>query len=107
MRRRLVVRSFNQMGLTCFEPRGAFYAFPVPQIHRDDEPGVLHKAAGSKSTSPSSLGVPLDVRRGYARVFYALLGGASAGGGTRRNPGVLERNGIKRRTVRRKRKWQL
>ena len=28
MRRRLVVRGFNDMGLTCFEPRGAFYAFP-------------------------------------------------------------------------------
>jgi len=28
MRRRLVVRSFNEMGLDCFEPRGAFYAFP-------------------------------------------------------------------------------
>ena len=28
MRRRLVVRGFNAMGLTCFEPRGAFYAFP-------------------------------------------------------------------------------
>ena len=28
MRRRLVVKSFNDMGLTCFEPRGAFYVFP-------------------------------------------------------------------------------
>ena len=28
MRRRLVVKSFNQMGLTCFEPEGAFYVFP-------------------------------------------------------------------------------
>ena len=28
MRRRLVVKSFNDMGLTCFEPRGAFYAYP-------------------------------------------------------------------------------
>ena len=28
MRRRLVVKGFNAMGLTCFEPRGAFYAFP-------------------------------------------------------------------------------
>ena len=28
MRRRLVVHGFNSMGLTCFEPRGAFYAFP-------------------------------------------------------------------------------
>lgn len=27
-RRRFLVRSFNDMGLTCFEPRGAFYVFP-------------------------------------------------------------------------------
>ncbi|MBO5045291.1 MAG: aminotransferase class I/II-fold pyridoxal phosphate-dependent enzyme [Clostridia bacterium] len=27
-RRRFLVNSFNQMGLTCFEPRGAFYVFP-------------------------------------------------------------------------------
>ena len=28
MRRRLVVDGFNDMGLTCFEPLGAFYVFP-------------------------------------------------------------------------------
>lgn len=28
MRRRLVVDGFNEMGLTCFEPEGAFYVFP-------------------------------------------------------------------------------
>lgn len=28
MRRRLIVDSFNKMGLTCFEPEGAFYVFP-------------------------------------------------------------------------------
>jgi aminotransferase len=27
-RRRLIVGGFNELGLTCFEPRGAFYAFP-------------------------------------------------------------------------------
>ena len=27
-RRRLMVNGFNKMGLTCFEPKGAFYAFP-------------------------------------------------------------------------------
>lgn len=27
-RRRLVVKRLNEIGLTCFEPRGAFYAFP-------------------------------------------------------------------------------
>jgi len=27
-RRRIIVDGFNKMGLTCFEPRGAFYVFP-------------------------------------------------------------------------------
>ncbi len=27
-RRRLIVSGFNELGLSCFEPRGAFYAFP-------------------------------------------------------------------------------
>jgi aminotransferase len=27
-RRRVIVQGLNQIGLTCFEPRGAFYAFP-------------------------------------------------------------------------------
>jgi aminotransferase len=27
-RRRIIVDGFNEIGLTCFEPRGAFYAFP-------------------------------------------------------------------------------
>jgi aminotransferase len=27
-RRRLIVDGFNKLGLDCFEPRGAFYAFP-------------------------------------------------------------------------------
>ncbi|MBC7813420.1 MAG: aminotransferase class I/II-fold pyridoxal phosphate-dependent enzyme, partial [Burkholderiales bacterium] len=27
-RRKLIVNGFNKLGLTCFEPRGAFYAFP-------------------------------------------------------------------------------
>ncbi len=28
MRRRIMVDGFNKLGLTCFEPKGAFYAFP-------------------------------------------------------------------------------
>jgi aminotransferase len=28
-RRQLVVRRLNDIGLLCFEPRGAFYAFPL------------------------------------------------------------------------------
>ena len=37
-RRRLIVDGFNALGLTCFEPRGAFYAFPSIAITgMDDE----------------------------------------------------------------------
>ena len=36
MRRRLVVRSFNEMGLHCFEPRGAF-TLPLHPVHGDDQ----------------------------------------------------------------------
>ena len=32
MRRRLMVSGFNKMGMTCFEPKGAFYAFPSIKI---------------------------------------------------------------------------
>jgi aminotransferase len=31
MRRRLIVKGFNKLGLTCREPKGAFYAFPCIQ----------------------------------------------------------------------------
>ncbi|MBE0481351.1 MAG: aminotransferase class I/II-fold pyridoxal phosphate-dependent enzyme [Dehalococcoidia bacterium] len=31
-RRRVMVKGFNTIGLTCFEPRGAFYAFPSIRI---------------------------------------------------------------------------
>jgi aminotransferase len=37
-RRKLIVKGFNELGLTCFEPRGAFYAFPsVKATGLDDE----------------------------------------------------------------------
>lgn len=37
-RRRLIVDGFNHLGLKCFEPRGAFYAFPsIAATGMDDE----------------------------------------------------------------------
>ena len=37
-RRKLIVDGFNRLGLTCFEPRGAFYAFPnIELTGLDDE----------------------------------------------------------------------
>ena len=32
MRRRLMVSGFNKLGMTCFEPKGAFYTFPSIKI---------------------------------------------------------------------------
>ncbi len=32
MRRRLMVGGFNKIGMTCFEPKGAFYAFPSIKV---------------------------------------------------------------------------
>lgn len=32
IRRRLMVGGFNKIGMTCFEPRGAFYAFPSIKV---------------------------------------------------------------------------
>lgn len=38
MRRRLIVGGFNEMGLTCSEPKGAFYAFPcISSTNMDSE----------------------------------------------------------------------
>ena len=31
-RRRVIVKGFNDIGLTCFEPKGAFYAFPSIKV---------------------------------------------------------------------------
>ncbi|MCS6836661.1 MAG: aminotransferase class I/II-fold pyridoxal phosphate-dependent enzyme [Anaerolineae bacterium] len=37
-RRRLIVEGFNRLGLSCFEPRGAFYAFPsIASTGMDEE----------------------------------------------------------------------
>jgi aminotransferase len=38
-RRQFIVKSFNEMGLDCFEPRGAFYSFPSIKktgMHEDE-----------------------------------------------------------------------
>jgi len=42
-RRRLLVNGFNELGLTCFEPRGAFYAFPSVRASGLDEETFCQK----------------------------------------------------------------
>ena len=70
-RRRLLVDGFNQLGMSCFEPRGAFYAFPSIAISgMDDEAfceALLHeeRLALIPGSAFGSSG------RGYVRASYA------------------------------------
>ena len=71
MRRRLVVRSFNDMGLTCFEPRGAFYAFPCIKSTGMSSQEFCTKLLEQKHVAI----IPGDAfgasGEGYCRVSYA------------------------------------
>ena len=71
MRRRLVVKSFNQMGLTCFEPRGAFYAFPCIKSTGMSSQEFCTKLLEQKHVAI----IPGDAfgasGEGYCRVSYA------------------------------------
>ena len=70
-RRRLLVDGFNQLGLSCFEPRGAFYAFPsIATSDMDDEAfceALLHEERLALIPG-SAFG---DSGRGYVRASYA------------------------------------
>ena len=71
MRRRLVVRGFNDMGLTCFEPRGAFYAFPCIRSTSMSSQEFCTKLLEQKHVAI----IPGDAfgasGEGYCRVSYA------------------------------------
>ena len=71
MRRRLVVKSFNDMGLTCFEPRGAFYAFPCIKSTGMSSQDFCTKLLEQKHVAI----IPGDAfgasGEGYCRVSYA------------------------------------
>lgn len=71
MRRRLVVKSFNDMGLTCFEPRGAFYVFPSIQISGLTSSEFCEQLLREKEVAiipGSAFGASGE---GYARISYA------------------------------------
>ena len=71
MRRRLVVKAFNDMGLTCFEPRGAFYAFPCIKSTGMSSQDFCTKLLEQKHVAI----IPGDAfgasGEGYARISYA------------------------------------
>lgn len=70
-RRRMVVRELNAMGLTTFEPRGAFYAFPNIQSSGLDDESFCERLLmeGRVAVVPGrSFG---DSGKGFVRVSYA------------------------------------
>ena len=70
-RRRYVVKSRNDMGLTCFEPRGAFYAFPCIKSTGMSSQDFCTKLLEQKHVAI----IPGDAfgasGEGYARISYA------------------------------------
>ena len=71
MRRRLVVKSFNDMGLSCFEPRGAFYAFPCIKSSGMTSEEFCTKLLEQKHVAIIPGNAFGASGEGYARVSYA------------------------------------
>ena len=70
-RRRYVVKALNDMGLTCFEPRGAFYVFPSIQISGLTSNEFCEQLLREKEVAiipGSAFGASGE---GYARISYA------------------------------------
>ena len=70
-RRRYVVKALNDMGLTCFEPRGAFYVFPSIQISGLTSSEFCEQLLPEKEVAiipGSAFGASGE---GYARISYA------------------------------------
>lgn len=70
-RRRYVVKALNEMGLTCFEPRGAFYVFPSIQISGMTSSEFCEQLLREKEVAiipGSAFGASGE---GYARISYA------------------------------------
>ncbi len=70
-RRKLLVNSFNEMGMSCFEPQGAFYVFPSIQCSGLSSQEFCQRLLQEKKVAI----VPGDAfgacGEGYARVSYA------------------------------------
>lgn len=70
-RRRYVVKALNEMGLTCFEPKGAFYVFPSIQISGLTSEEFCERLLHEKEIAI----VPGDAfgssGEGFARISYA------------------------------------
>ena len=70
-RRRLIVSGLNEIGLTCFEPQGAFYAFPAIGISGLDENEFAEKLLQEEQVALVPGSAFGEAGRGYVRCSYA------------------------------------
>lgn len=70
MRRRFTVDKFNSMGLTCFEPEGAFYVFPCIKSTGLSSDEFCEKLIYSKKVAVVPGTAFGDCGEGYIRVSY-------------------------------------
>ncbi len=71
MRRRLLVKGFNDMGLTCFEPEGAFYVFPSIQSTGLSSEEFCEKLVYGKKVAVVPGSAFGKSGEGFVRVSYA------------------------------------
>ena len=70
MRRRLVVDGFNKLGLTCFEPEGAFYCFPCIRTSGLTSDDFAQKLLDSQKVAVVPAMAFGDCGEGFIRVSY-------------------------------------
>lgn len=71
MRRKLIVNGFNEMGLTCFEPEGAFYVFPCIKSTGLTSQEFCQRLIFDKKVAVVPGDAFGDCGEGYIRVSYA------------------------------------
>ena len=71
IRRRFLVKRLNDMGLTCFEPKGAFYVFPSIQSTGLTSEQFCEKLLYSKKVAVVPGSAFGDCGEGFIRISYA------------------------------------
>lgn len=71
MRRKLIVNGFNEMGLTCFEPEGAFYVFPCIKSTGLSSQEFCQRLIFDKKVAVVPGDAFGECGEGYIRVSYA------------------------------------
>ena len=70
-RRRLIVDGLNDIGLTCFDPHGAFYAFPSVRSTGLDDIEFAERLLMEEKVAVIPGSTFGDCGRGYVRCCYA------------------------------------